>query len=181
MSSVTQALPNTRSGQSPIKKYATAATIGLFAIVGLSGVLIFFHIGDGLLMGAHEWLGLVFVAASVLHVVRNWNGFAKTVKAKSGKTALALTAIATTAFILASTQGSGNPMKEFVMASAQAPLPQVAQVLNVPLDNLITDLKAQGFLVIDPTRSPTQIAKISERAVPEVFEVLLKGRTDNAK
>ena len=178
MSGATQTTAGARakSGQNPFKKYATAATIGLFAIVGISGVLIFFHIGNGLLMGAHEWLGLAFVAASGLHVARNWKGFSKAVKAKSGKTALALTAFATTAFILASTQSGGNPMKEFVMASAQAPLPQVAQVLNVSLDDLIADLKTRGFMVIDPTNSPAQIAKTSGREVPEVFKVIVAAR-----
>ena len=49
-----------------LNKYATILTIVLFVISGLSGVLIFFHIGNEFLMGMHEWLSVGFVIAAVL-------------------------------------------------------------------------------------------------------------------
>jgi len=161
---------------SSIQKYATPLATALFAVVGVSGVLVFFHLGGGSLKGLHEWLGLAFVAAALLHVTRNWNGFIKLAKTRRTQALIGLTGIATAAFLLVSGQGSGNPMKSFVFAAAEAPLPQVAQVLNIPADRLINDLKAQGFTVTGATQSLAQIAKASKRDVPEAFSVLINAR-----
>ncbi len=164
------------SSGSSIQKYATPLATALFAVVGVSGVLVFFHLGGGSLKGLHEWLGLAFVAAALLHVARNWNGFVKIVKTRRTQVLIGLTGIATAAFLMISGQGGGNPMKAFVFAAAEAPLPQVAQVLNVPTDRLLADLKAQGFTVTDPTQSLAQIAKASKRDVPEAFGVLMSAK-----
>ena len=172
MTGATRTLSKTQKGESPIKKYATAATIGLFAVVGVSGILIFFHLGSGALMGLHEWLGLAFVAASTAHVARNWKGFLKIVKGKPGQAAVALAGVVTAGFIFAAPSG-GNPMKAFVMASANAPLGEIAAVADVPLADLAAKLKDQGFVVPRPNDSPAQIAKTSGRELPEVYAVLM--------
>lgn len=61
--------------ESFVHKYATAATIGLFAITGITGLLLFFHLGVSFFKGIHEWLGVLFVVASIFHVVRNSGAF----------------------------------------------------------------------------------------------------------
>lgn len=44
----------------------------LFLIVGLSGILMFFHILDDYTKVVHELLGTVFVLFSIFHVIINW-------------------------------------------------------------------------------------------------------------
>ena len=166
----------TPAGTSSIQKYATPLAVALFTVVGISGVLIFFHLGEGPLKGLHEWLGLAFVAASALHVARNWNGFVKIVKTKRTQALIGLTGIATAALIMVSAQGGGNPMKAFVFAAAKAPLPQVAQVLNLSPDQAVAGLVAKGFTVADTNQSLAQIAKASKREVPEAFGILMSAK-----
>lgn len=166
----------TPAANSTIQKYATPLAVALFAVVGVSGVLIFFHLGEGVLKGLHEWLGLAFVAASALHVARNWNGFVKIVKTRRTQALIGGIGIATAAFLMVSAQGGGNPMKAFVFAAAKAPLPQVAQVLNLTPDQAVAGLVAKGFTVTDANQSLAQIAKASKREVPEAFGILMSAK-----
>jgi len=65
---------------SPIQRYATAATAALFVVTGMSGVFMFFHVGGKMFTSLHEWLGMLFLAAAALHVVRNGRGMLKLMK-----------------------------------------------------------------------------------------------------
>ena len=44
----------------------------LFIVVGVSGILMFFHVFDDYTAVVHELLGLAFVVFSVLHLIINW-------------------------------------------------------------------------------------------------------------
>lgn len=43
-----------------------------FAIVALTGFLMFFHLGNRYLKNLHEWLGLLFGLAGIIHLLLNW-------------------------------------------------------------------------------------------------------------
>lgn len=169
------AIPVSRSGNatSLIQKYATAATIGLFAVVGVTGILVFFHVGNGVLMGAHEWLGLAFVAASVLHVVRNGKGFAKLLGQARTRIVLGLVGVATAAFIASAAGGAGNPMKQFVGIAANAPISAVAPVLGLKGPDLLVRLEKAGVQVTATDRSFADIAKEQNLEMAQVFEAAL--------
>ncbi len=47
----------------------------VFAAVAVTGVLLFFHIKNGLIVVVHEWLGMVFVIAGAVHVILNFRQF----------------------------------------------------------------------------------------------------------
>ena len=82
-----------------IARYATAATIATFLVTGITGVLMFYHIGGYYLRTAHDWIGMAFVVAAVFHVVRNWNGCVKLMKQPRAQVVLVLVA-AITAFCI---------------------------------------------------------------------------------
>lgn len=46
-----------------------------FLIIAVSGILMFFHVKTGALKILHEWIGLFFVMAAVLHIMLNWKVF----------------------------------------------------------------------------------------------------------
>ena len=169
----TLTLPATaRRGRSElIKKYATAA---LFAVIGGTGVLLFFHIGDSFIMGAHEWLGLAFVAAVGLHIARNWRAFVNLVKKRRAQAAMALSALTLGAFVLSAGPGGGNPMKAFVDASLDAPLPAVAAVLEIPMTTLKARLATAGVTVGDETATLGDIAAAQGVEPPRLFAALMR-------
>ena len=55
-----------------IRAYATPLATGAGLVVGVTGLMMFFHLAEGAVKELHEWLGVVAVAAVLLHVVRNW-------------------------------------------------------------------------------------------------------------
>ncbi|MEN6442062.1 MAG: DUF4405 domain-containing protein [Syntrophobacter sp.] len=43
-----------------------------FLIVAVTGVMLFFHIGGGVIHRLHEWLSILFLILSIVHLTLNW-------------------------------------------------------------------------------------------------------------
>ena len=54
------------------RDYITPFISLTFLVVGLSGLLMFFHLFDGYTEVVHECLGLFFMICAVCHIVLNW-------------------------------------------------------------------------------------------------------------
>lgn len=149
----------TEAAGSPIQRYATAATAALFLVTGISGVLMFFHIGGKMFTSLHEWLGMLFVAAAALHVVRNGRGMVKLVKTTRAQVLFGLAGIAAAAFIATSTGSSAvNPALALVRAVEKAPIAAVAPVLGVTVEDLAVRLRGAG---VDVTGADQTFAELA--------------------
>ncbi|AOZ70412.1 hypothetical protein LPB142_14635 [Rhodobacter xanthinilyticus] len=58
-----------------LRAWATPLVIGAFAIMALTGVLMFFHLDTATMKTVHEWAGLVMVAGALAHLLLNWRAF----------------------------------------------------------------------------------------------------------
>lgn len=164
-----------KSAATPLRRYATAVTAATFIVVGVSGVLMFFHVGEGLLMGAHQWLGMLFVAAAVFHVVRNATAFTKLMAKTRTKVLFAVVGLASVFFMtMAGVNGGGNPMKAFVGVAGEAPIATLAPVLGLETGELVARFKAEGISISDPGQSLTEIAKSQGVEPPRLFAILVK-------
>lgn len=56
------------------RNYITPFISLVFLVVGLSGVLMFFHLFDGYTEVVHEYMGIFFVVCAVSHIILNWRG-----------------------------------------------------------------------------------------------------------
>mgnify|MGYP003576321812 CR=1 FL=1 len=54
------------------RNYVTPFISLTFLVVGISGVLMFFHLFDGYTEVVHEFLGLFFFICAIFHVILNW-------------------------------------------------------------------------------------------------------------
>lgn len=54
------------------RNYVTPFISLVFLVVGLSGVLMFFHLFDGYTEVVHECLGVFFVVCAIFHIILNW-------------------------------------------------------------------------------------------------------------
>lgn len=54
------------------QQVSTAATITLFVIVGLTGLMLLFEWYGGFVRDVHSWLGLAFVLTGIVHTLRHW-------------------------------------------------------------------------------------------------------------
>jgi hypothetical protein len=54
------------------RNYVTPFISLVFLVVGLSGMLMFFHLFDGYTEVVHECLGMFFVLCAIFHIILNW-------------------------------------------------------------------------------------------------------------
>lgn len=54
------------------RSFVTPYITWTFLVIGLSGMLMLFHLGDGYTEVLHELFGLLFVVFSVFHIIINW-------------------------------------------------------------------------------------------------------------
>ncbi|AII14765.1 hypothetical membrane protein (DUF4405 domain) [Campylobacter iguaniorum] len=59
------------------KPIGTTATIVTFIVVGVTGVLMFFHLNNGAMKLLHEYVGLAMIVACIVHIIANLTLFKK--------------------------------------------------------------------------------------------------------
>lgn len=122
-------------GRTLLNRYATVATVATFTVVAVTGVLIFYHIGNRYLMGLHEWMGMAFVIAAALHLLRHAPSLTKLLAAARTRWAFGLVVLVTIAFIVAAAlnPGAGNRMRRSLGVSQDAPISAPAQAVGTDL------------------------------------------------
>ena len=58
-----------------LKSWAGPLTIGAFAVVAVTGVLMFLHMNTALMKLVHEWMGWLLILGGIAHVAVNWKPF----------------------------------------------------------------------------------------------------------
>lgn len=135
------------------RDWATPLTIGSFALMATTGVLMFFHLDIGLNKLAHEWLGWAMVAGVALHSVVNWPAFKRhllTNRTGQAIVAVSLLLLVASFFITPpAKEGGGSPPVRAMQAVLGGTLTQVAPLTGRSVDALQTDLKTAGFAADD--------------------------------
>jgi hypothetical protein len=164
-----------------LRQYATPATAALFAVIAITGVLMFFHIQKPVVRAAHEWLGLVFVVIAAFHVVRNWGGFANIMKKSRSQAIVAVVAIVTGVFVVANVgggSGQGNPMERLVQTLGKAPISALAPALGLPADAMIARLRAAGITVSDANQSLADVASAQNVGLRRLLPIVLSDSAE---
>jgi hypothetical protein len=161
---------NLRNGSTPL-------TIGTFVITGFSGLLLFFHFGEGLLKEAHEWIGLAFVLGALLHVRSNWSPFKRYFSSALPKAVIGAVLAASVAVIAVSaSESGGSPVRAVMHSIEKAPLTLIAQLQQRDEQALVRLLEASGMTVMDPAQSIEVIAAANSKSVREVIPLLFERR-----
>lgn len=136
---------------SGLRKWATPLTIGSFAIMGVTGVLMFFHLESGLNKPLHEWAGWIMVIAVFAHVILNYRAFLVYLKRPVARAiALSSVALLCLSFIPSNTNG-GSPVPIVLGALKQAPIEQVIAVAGLENAAGITKLHEAGYAIAPGT------------------------------
>lgn len=145
--------------------WAGPLTIGSFAVVAITGILLFFHAGVGLAKGAHEWLSLLLVVGAVAHTAVHWRSFLAYFRKPAGVVIIGAMLALGAASLCASTgmdaggcmQGPGAFMAVSRALEASS-LRVAAQVVKISPEILIERLKTQGIEVRSPDQTIGEIA-----------------------
>jgi hypothetical protein len=130
------------------RAWATPLTIGVFTLMSVTGLLMFFHLNRGLNKVAHEWAGWAMVAGVVLHATANWPAFKQHIfDSRLGQVLIGLGVVAlAVSFVSLPGRGDRPPPPPVMAMNAvtRAPLASVAPLTGRPVDALLGDLARAG-------------------------------------
>ena len=144
-----------------LKNCATHLTAALSVVVGVTGTMMFFHIFKGKVQGLHEWLGLAFLLAAVLHALRHRYAIANLLCHSRMKILLALTALISTVFLALTPAEKINPGKGATQALVHAPIRSLAPVLGLSPEEALSRLGAVAGSAASDEQSIDAIARLS--------------------
>lgn len=136
----------------PHRPWITPLVIGMFLLMSVTGILMFFHLDSGLNKAAHEWLSWIMVGGVALHVVLNLPAFKRHFSQRSARVVMALFAVVLALSFIPVAKKEPAYLGP-VRALAAAPMPVLAQVAGVPVEELQRRLQAQGVDATDSQRN----------------------------
>ena len=180
MTAHTSAAPHTRNdthtADEMLKKYATQLTAALAIVVCITGIMMFFKWYKGEVEAMHEWLGMGFVVAVVLHLLRHRNALGMMLAQHRTRLILAVTALIAAVFLVAAPAKGSNPVKQTVGAVLRAPLGDVAPVLGISPQEAIARLEDIGITQASPTQSLESMARASKTSPMKLLNAVLDQR-----
>lgn len=133
-----------RSIDGILAQYATQLSAAMFAVVGITGVFMFFRLYKGELEGIHEWIGLAFAAAVIAHLVRNRRAFTYLLGQTRMRLLFLIVVGGSLGFIFLSPPTAPNPLRLASQRVLAAPINDVAPVLGMTREEAIARLHAAG-------------------------------------
>lgn len=126
------------------RNYVTPFISLIFLVVGISGILMLFHIFDGYTEVVHEFLGLFFVICAAFHIILNWK--ALKIHFKKGVFIPAALAVAVIS-ILFIIQQQYDPKLDTIVIDRiiKAPIDDVFRALQVDSFSAVERLEANGI------------------------------------
>lgn len=153
---VAPALP---SWEKLLRRYVTQATIALSLVAGVSGVMLFFHLGVPYVKSLHEWLGMGFALVAALHALRHRQVIANMLRQPRMQALFTIAALASVAFVVMTPANNANPFRQATQAMTHASLRDLAPVLGTTPAELTARLRSAGVAAADTTLSIDTIAR----------------------
>lgn len=159
------------------RNIVSALLTALFAVVAISGVLMFFKIRLLAMESLHIWLGLAFVVIAALHLAKNWTAFGTYFKKKSTLLSLGSVCVVCAIFVavplLNSTQKGVNPKQKIFSTVMSVPLSNVAQFFNLDAQMMVKNLHDRYQIVATVKQSVGEITKTSGKSSDEILQIVL--------
>jgi hypothetical protein len=156
-----------------VARYATQLTASIFAVVGVTGVLMFFHLFKSEIEGGHEWLGLAFAAVVMAHLVRNRRPFLSLLGQARMRGLFLVIAMASLGFIVLAPSPQANPFRQATQRMLAAPINHVAPVLGISPEEAIARLRGIGIAGAGEEESIEALARASGKDPVRLLRMLM--------
>lgn len=174
------ATETSNSADTLLKKYSTPLTAATAIVVCVTGVMMFFHLYKGEVQAMHEWLGMGFVVAAILHLLRHRRPLTFMMKQSRTHILLVLTLIASLAFLYPSEGPQrGNPVRPVLNAVMRAPVKDLAPVVGVTPEELSARLTDAGIAQVAATDTIESLAKTGDTDPMRLLSAAMTPRSDD--
>jgi len=143
-----------------------------FIVIGISGILMFFHLLQGYTEVVHEFLGLLFVIFAVFHVIINWKGLIKHFKKRMFIISFIVTLLFSGLFIYAG-RGHGNHKRVIIQKLAKAPIGQTFEILEIDHSEAAAILNNNSITLGD-SKTIEEIGLNNQKSPNDIIELILK-------
>ena len=155
-----------------IRDIATSFTTTIFLVIGISGIMMFFHFFDSSVKQLHEILGLAFVVAAVLHVVMNWKSMKNYFSKKIFISAVVVVTAMSGIFISVNSNKAENPKKLLMQKVLDASIIDSFKLLNGNYLEATKKLESQNIRIFD-NNSINAIAKANETSPFKIISIIV--------
>lgn len=130
------------------RSWVTPITAGSFLLVGVTGILIFFHFDSGANKFVHEWLSWVLLGGALLHTTANFAGFKAHLRSRRGLALVGVFVVVLALSFIPLGGGKGEPpYMAPVRALGESSMTTLAQVAQVSPAQLRDRLGKAGVQV----------------------------------
>jgi len=147
----------------------------MFAVVSITGVMMFFKIRMLSSETLHIWLGFAFVTISCLHLLKNWNGFLSYFKKRSTLLSIFFGFLVILVFIIpplvSPVEKGVNPKGVVIGAMMNAPLSKVAVFVSLD-EEMMVKVLADKQIVASSKQSVSEIAKANGKTNDEILNIV---------
>lgn len=132
------------------RNYITPFISLVFLVVGISGLLMLFHLFDGYTEVVHEILGVFFIICAIFHIIINWK--ALRIHFKKGVFIPALLGVLTLSVILIISERMSPPLDLVIFNKmVKAPLNDAFKTLDINYEKASEKLKENGLSIENST------------------------------
>lgn len=133
-----------------VRSLATPLTSIVFLVIGISGILMYFHLLDIYTRNIHEIFGLVFVVVSLFHIFLNWKSMRNYLNRNIFKISLFIVSIVISGFIYSSSTLKENDPKEVIINSIlNLKIEEVSKILGKDIENVKTSFNKENIKFVN--------------------------------
>ena len=128
------------------RNYITPFISLVFIVVGLSGLLMLFHLFDGYTEVVHEILGMFFIICAIFHIILNWK--ALRIHFKKGVFIPALLGVLVLSVILIISERMSPPVDLIIFNKmVKAPINDAFRALDINYEKASEKLRGNGISI----------------------------------
>lgn len=151
------------------KRFISIILTGVFLVVSITGVLMFFMVESFSMNAVHAWVGMGFVLVGVYHLIKNFSPFKSYMKHTSSTIILLLIIVGSIWYIKPIDDGLVSPKKSMMKAIFTQPLSTVCIFFNKDVDKAMINMSSKGVIIKDSNQTLKQIAKQNNKDMKKIF------------
>ena len=156
------------------RHWSTPLIIASGSVIAVSGVMMFFHLGTGLVQELHEWIGVLFAVGMLLHIHQHWQPFKRYFSQKTGVAIITVMFVISSGMLVATGDSVEHPAQQLAQQFSQKSLTEIAQFQKRPLEQLLIDMEIEQIEVRSPEISLKKIAEENHTSALRLIKIIVE-------